>query len=268
MCSATGRSCSAPTIRTGPPKWRWPRARTLRSCYAGWSKRARSSSVSSWSGHLCTRSSSRPWEPTAWNQESSVMSRRPAGPMQKFWAVFRREYLERIQSRWYIFATIAGPVFFGSVITAPQIFTRKAHPSADVSHIIILDATRTDLGTRIAKALQGGPQSDSLPTALRPEVRSVLPAAIKSAQDAATAEIVHQGWIGYLVVDSAAMAGADVYYAGRNVSRPWGLIRPGSVRSPTYESRSTPTGSRTRGAEGQPSSVPSSRTWWRSRCTQ
>ena len=60
------------------------------------------------------------------------MSRRPAGPMQKFWAVFRREYLERIQSRWYIFATIAGPVFFGSVITAPQIFTRKAHPSANV----------------------------------------------------------------------------------------------------------------------------------------
>jgi ABC-2 type transport system permease protein len=146
------------------------------------------------------------------------MSRRPAGPMRKFWAVFRREYLERIQSRWYIFATVAGPVFFGSVITAPQIFTRKAHPSADVSHIVILDATHTDLGTRIAKALQGGPQSDSLPTALRPDVRPVLPAAIRSAQDAATAEVVNHRWIGYLVVDSAAMAGADVYYAGRNAS--------------------------------------------------
>jgi ABC-2 type transport system permease protein len=138
--------------------------------------------------------------------------------MQKFWAVFRREYLERIQSRWYIFATVAGPVFFGSVITAPQIFTRKAHPSADVSHIVILDATHTDLGTRIAKALEGGPQSDTMATALRPEVRPVLSPALQAAQDAAMAEVVNHKWIGYLVVDSAAMAGAEVYYAGRNAS--------------------------------------------------
>jgi ABC-2 type transport system permease protein len=142
------------------------------------------------------------------------MSRRPAGPMQKFWAVFRREYLERIQSRWYIFATIAGPVFFGSVITVPQLLTRKAHPSADVSHIVILDATHTDLGARIAKSLNGGPLGDTLAAVVRPVVSAGLP----SAQDAATAEIVNHHWIGYLVIDSAAMAGADVYYAGRNAS--------------------------------------------------
>lgn len=142
------------------------------------------------------------------------MSRRPAGPAQKFWAVFRREYLERIQSRWYIFATVAGPVFFGSVITVPQLLTRKAHPSADVSHIVILDATHTDLGTRIAKALNGGPLGDTLAAVVRPVVSAGLP----SAQEAATAEIVNHHWIGYLVIDSAAMAGADVYYAGRNAS--------------------------------------------------
>lgn len=146
------------------------------------------------------------------------MSRRPAGPMQKFWAVFRREYLERIQSRWYIFATVAGPVFFGSVITVPQLLTRKAHPSADVTHVIILDATHTDLGARIARSLTGDPLSDTLATALRPVVRPVVPAGLRSAQDAATAEIVNHQWIGYLVIDSGVMAGADIYYAGRNAS--------------------------------------------------
>jgi ABC-2 type transport system permease protein len=134
--------------------------------------------------------------------------------MQKFWAVFRREYLERIQSRWYIFATVAGPIFFGSVITVPQLLTRKAHPSADVSHIVILDATHTDLGDRIAKALNGGPLGDTLAAVARPVASGDLPAA----QTAATTEIVNHHWIGYLVIDSAAMAGADVYYAGRNAS--------------------------------------------------
>jgi ABC-2 type transport system permease protein len=134
--------------------------------------------------------------------------------MKKFWTVFRREYLERIQSRWYIFATVAGPVFFGSVITIPQVLTRKARPSADVAHVIILDATNTGLGQRIARTLRGGPLGDTLAAVVRP----VLSPALPTAQNEATAEVVKHQWIGYLVIDSAVMAGADVYYAGRNAS--------------------------------------------------
>ena len=134
--------------------------------------------------------------------------------MKKFWAVFRREYLERIQSRWYIFATVAGPVFFGSVITIPQVLTRQARPSADVAHIIILDSTNTDLGARIANSLRGGPLGDTLAAIVRPVASGALP----TAQNQATAEVVQHKWIGYLVIDSAVMAGADVYYAGRNAS--------------------------------------------------
>jgi ABC-2 type transport system permease protein len=134
--------------------------------------------------------------------------------MKKFWAVFRREYFERIQSRWFIYATVAGPVFFGTVVILPQVMSRKAQASAEVSHIVILDATGTDLGQRVARTLRGGPLGDTMAAVVRPTSAAALPAA----EQEATGEVVRHRWIGYLVLDSSALTGADVYYAGRNAS--------------------------------------------------
>ncbi len=134
--------------------------------------------------------------------------------MKKFWAIARREYTERIRSRWFFFATIAGPLFFGLIIIVPLVLTNQARASADVSHILVIDATGTDLGHRVASVLRLGPQGDTL----RAVVRVVDPRDLPAAEDSATREVMHHQRIGYLVLDSSALAGGEVFYAGRNAS--------------------------------------------------
>jgi ABC-2 type transport system permease protein len=134
--------------------------------------------------------------------------------MKKFWAIFRREYLERVRSRWFIIATVAGPLFFGSIIIIPIVLTKRAKPSAEASHILILDATGTDLGTRAARILRGGPFGDSLAATVQVVAAPELPAA----ESAATREVVRHERTGYMVLDAQALTGGSVRYAGRNAS--------------------------------------------------
>jgi len=134
--------------------------------------------------------------------------------VKKFWAVCRREYLERIRSRWFLVATVAGPLFFGSIIIIPLVLTGRARPSVEMSHIVILDATGTDLGRRVARILRGGPLGDSL----RAVVREVSSADLPVAEDSATREVIRHERIGYLALDSSALATGEVHYAGRNAS--------------------------------------------------
>lgn len=134
--------------------------------------------------------------------------------MKKFWAIARREYTERVRSRWFIFATIAGPLFFGLIIIVPIVLAGQARPSLEVSHILVLDATGTDLGHRVASVLRLGPQGDTM----RAVVRTVTPSELPAAEDSATREVMHHVRIGYLVLDSSALNGGEVLYAGRNAS--------------------------------------------------
>ena len=41
------------------------------------------------------------------------------------WAVIRREYLQRVRSKWFIAATIGGPLFMAGVIVVPAYFAAK-----------------------------------------------------------------------------------------------------------------------------------------------
>ncbi len=47
------------------------------------------------------------------------MSRRECPVMAKFWAVFKREYLERVRTRWFIIATVLGPLLLGAIMVVP-----------------------------------------------------------------------------------------------------------------------------------------------------
>jgi ABC-2 type transport system permease protein len=134
--------------------------------------------------------------------------------VRKFWAVFRREYLERVRSRWFIVATVAGPLFFGSIILIPIILTARAKASPEAAHILVLDATASDVGTQVARVLQGGPSGDSLAAT----VRQVTETGLAAAESAAVVEVIAHRWTGYLAIDSLALKGADVSYAGRNAS--------------------------------------------------
>ena len=57
------------------------------------------------------------------------------------WAVIRREYLQRVRSKWFIFATIGGPIFMAAMIVIPGYFAAREEMGERV--LVILD--RTDL---------------------------------------------------------------------------------------------------------------------------
>jgi len=39
--------------------------------------------------------------------------------MARLWAIIKREYLERVRSKWFLIATFFGPIFFSAIIIVP-----------------------------------------------------------------------------------------------------------------------------------------------------
>jgi ABC-2 type transport system permease protein len=158
--------------------------------------------------------------------------------MDKLWVVIKREYLERVRSRWFIFTTIFGPVFFAAITILPAYMTSKGMKNAQVSSIRILDATGTGLGQRVADRLAkqqddqsrpavpgglaggrmgsriGTPESGTLATV----VEDVNPPKLAAAESLATRDVMNKVNPGYLVLDSATLTKFTARYAGRNAS--------------------------------------------------
>ena len=66
--------------------------------------------------------------------------------MAKLWAIIKREYLERVRTRWFVIATVFGPLFFGSLILVPAYMAKRSKASTEFTNTIILDATSTRVG--------------------------------------------------------------------------------------------------------------------------
>jgi ABC-2 type transport system permease protein len=146
--------------------------------------------------------------------------------MDKLWVVIKREYLERVRSKWFIFTTIFGPVFFAAITILPGYMTVKGMKNAQVSSIRILDATGTGLGHRVAARL-GRPLDSAAVPRLRgqaltqpipSEVEDVDPAKLAVAESTATKAVMNKLNPGYLVLDSATLAKQKARYSGRNAS--------------------------------------------------
>jgi ABC-2 type transport system permease protein len=137
--------------------------------------------------------------------------------MGKLIAIIKREYFERVRSKWYLFSTALGPIFFGIIVIVPLVISSRTKASPDLSHVVILDATGTQLGVRVAGELAGGISSNA---ASRAEVRAIAPSELAAAETLATREVmrVQDPMLGYLVLDSSTIAGHNERYAGRNAS--------------------------------------------------
>jgi len=134
--------------------------------------------------------------------------------MGKFWVIFKREYLERVRSKWFLVATIAGPFAFGALTIGQVILTSHVSVSSDASHVIVLDATGTDLGRHIVSNLGAGITGDTSTATLQ----VVTPVALPAAESLALHRVMRGDHVGYLVLDDSTVAGARVRYAGRNAS--------------------------------------------------
>jgi ABC-2 type transport system permease protein len=131
--------------------------------------------------------------------------------MRKLGVVFRREYLERVRSKWFLVGTLLGPVFFAMITVVPILISSKTKASTDLADVTIIDATGSGMGERVASALR-----QRFPLSPAPQVRSVGAASIGPEEDRAMLAVRDKQTRGYLVLDSSTVAGTSARYAGRN----------------------------------------------------
>ena len=148
--------------------------------------------------------------------------------MGKVFVVFKREYLERVRSKWFIVATVLGPLFMAGIIIVPGLLAARTKSSSNLANVIVLDATHTDLGARIAKSL-----ADAAPTSPPPRVENLDAGGLAAATDSAMHVVMQRGAQGYLVLDDSTLTGAEARYAGRNSTS---LADVGTLRSTVQRS--------------------------------
>ena len=147
--------------------------------------------------------------------------------MAKLWAVVKREYMERVRTKWFIIGSVLGPVLFAAMLVGPAYLSLRSRASRDVNRITILDATGAGLGERVRRALatprdSAGPAAPAATPAVAPpaeaRVRTVPAAELAQAESLATADVMRGESRGYLVLTAATLAGDSARYAGRNAS--------------------------------------------------
>jgi len=134
--------------------------------------------------------------------------------MAKLWAIIKREYLERVRTKWFVIATVFGPLFFGTLIIVPAVLAKRSKATAEFTNIRILDATTTGIGQRIAVAMSRGRSSGSI----TPEVLVLEPSELSQAESTATRQVIGKQITGYLIADVRTLDGEETRYAGRNAT--------------------------------------------------
>jgi ABC-2 type transport system permease protein len=134
--------------------------------------------------------------------------------MAKLWAIIKREYLERVWTKFFVVSTLFAPLLFGAITFGQIWLIKRASQAANVGRVVVIDATGSELGTRVASALNGGAMGDSAQV----RVVKVTPEGIAPAESAATREVMQRRAKGYLVLDAKSLAGTEARYAGTNAT--------------------------------------------------
>src|SRR5256714_8268408 len=134
--------------------------------------------------------------------------------MAKLWAIIKREYLERVRSKWFLIATFFGPILFSAIIIVPAWLASRSKATSDIYNTTILDATDTGFGRRLAVNIAG----DSTNASRMPMVRVIPPSELTKAESVATHEVMRKEHSGYIVVNQQTLAGESARYAGTNAT--------------------------------------------------
>ena len=136
--------------------------------------------------------------------------------MGKLWVVIRREYLERVRTKWFIYGTVFGPLLFAGLMFVPPRLSRKGTKSQDISRIVVVDASGLKLGRAIAVELNGGLFGDTT----RTRIVETAELGLDAAERAASEEVMRGAVKGYLVLGPRVAERREVKYAGRNATSP------------------------------------------------
>lgn len=136
--------------------------------------------------------------------------------MARLWAVVKREYLERVRTKWFIIATVFAPLFFGMITIFPIWLTTRSAERVDVTNMVILDASGRGVGKRIQFALGSG--SRVAADTGRTQVIELDTTQLSSAEVAAMDAVMKKERRGYLVIPPTILTDTVARYAGRNAS--------------------------------------------------
>lgn len=134
--------------------------------------------------------------------------------MRVLWAVIKREYLERVRTRWFVIATLFGPLLFGSLMFLPSYLGQRTKAAADAARIRIIDATGTNMGQLVAFDLGGGITGNPSTTQVEQATAATLPDAEARARAAVTAKDLR----GYLVLPANILVAGSARYTGVNAT--------------------------------------------------
>lgn len=135
--------------------------------------------------------------------------------MARLWAVIKREYLERVRTKWFIFSTVFTPLLFGGITLLPMWLASKSIDTANIAHITILDASGVGLGKRVQLALGGGVMSNDTSST---QIIVLDTAQLEAAESATTQAVIRRETRGYLVLGPHILDATETRYAGRNAT--------------------------------------------------
>src|SRR5205809_3104645 len=149
------RSRSSPTAAWSPSSRTlasrrsssWLLAPMPRRSSRRWSSPARASRGSSWRVLRSTRSSWTSWVRRPRRRQPPAQAM--VVPVHKVWAIIRREFVERVRTKWFWVSAILGPVLFAGV----TVFQIMRSVGGAVRDIAIVDTGSLGYRTQIAEAL-------------------------------------------------------------------------------------------------------------------
>lgn len=128
--------------------------------------------------------------------------------MNKVWAVVRREFVERVRTKWFLISTILGPVFMIVVTVLPAVL---AGSSGGARHIGLLDEGSGSLAERLVTQLETGNQ-------FRVDRVTTSESGAAAAMQSLTERVQAKALDGFLVVSGATLESGKLEYRGQNVS--------------------------------------------------
>lgn len=141
------------------------------------------------------------------------------GNISKLLVVAKREYLERVRSRWFLVMTLIVPVIFSGAMLFPvYVAARSSASGSALRNIAIVDATGTGLGEQIATTIKTDStlgRADSI----APRVIVASPADVPARERELAAEVEQPNKLtGYLVLTDSTIIAGSASYGGRNAS--------------------------------------------------
>ncbi len=142
--------------------------------------------------------------------------------MDKLFVVIKREFMERIRSKWFLIITLLMPAFMAAVVLLPAWLALRTSATNDLNRIIVLDASGAELGQSVLANLKldsvAARKQDSL-APFKPSLRIVTPSELAAAEERATGEIQKlHSYVGYLALRDSTLVTGRAHYAGRNAS--------------------------------------------------